>query len=231
MKICVIPARGGSKRIPKKNIKHFHGKPMIAYSIEGAIKSGCFDRVIVSTDDLEIANIAIKFGAEVPFIRPLAIADDFSTTMDVMRHAVSWCQSEQLELTHVCCIYATAPFLRAGDIKKGLELLKEKDVEFVFSATTFSFPIQRAIKLSSNGDVTMFSPEFENTRSQDLEDAYHDAGQFYWGTASSFSKGKGIFSSNSKCIILPRERVQDIDTPEDWDFAEGLFLSMRRNPG
>jgi len=223
MNIAIIPARGGSKRIPRKNIKPFHGKPIIAYSIEAAKRSNCFDKIIVSTDDQEIADIAIKYGAEVPFIRPLEIADDHSTTIAVIQHALTWCESAQWQIDNVCCIYPTAPFLLSEDIQQGLEKLSQPDVEYAFSATAFSFPIQRAIALSEESSVSMFSPEHANTRSQDLQQGYHDAGQFYWGKKSAFLLGKAIFATHSKAIILPRKRVQDIDTFEDWEFAEHLF--------
>lgn len=223
MNIAIIPARGGSKRIPRKNIKLFHDKPMIAYSIEAAQKSGCFDKIIVSTDDQEIANVAKEFGAEVPFIRPADIANDFATTLDVMQHAIRWCQEQQWDIEKVCCIYATAPFILPEYIQNGLVELSNNDVEYAFSATTFPFPIQRAISLDENNCVSMFAPEHANTRSQDLPEAYHDAGQFYWGKATAFLTGKAFFSEHSKAVILPRKRVQDIDTPEDWDLAETLF--------
>lgn len=223
MNIAIIPARGGSKRIPRKNIKEFHGKPMIAYSIETAQKSGCFDRIIVSTDDQEIADVALGYGAEVPFLRPSNISDDYATTMDVIQHSIQWCESQNIDVKFLCCIYATAPFILPSDLSAGLETLSDSNVEYVFSATSFAFPIQRAISLRKNGTVQMFQPEHLNTRSQDLEEAYHDAGQFYWGKASAFMQGRAIFSEHSKVVILPRKRVQDIDTLEDWDLAEALF--------
>lgn len=224
MKIAIIPARGGSKRIPRKNIKLFHGKPMIAYSIEAALSSGCFDKVIVSTDDQEIAEVAKQYGAEVPFIRPDDISDDHATTIDVIHHAVQWYEHQQVEIDYVCCLYATAPFVTAEDLKLGYQkLVSDKKVEFVFSATSFPFPIQRAIKLSTSGAVTMFAPENELVRSQDLEEAYHDAGQFYWGKKSAFLERKSFFSPHSRVVLLPRQRVQDIDTDEDWHFAETLY--------
>ena len=223
MKIAIIPARGGSKRIPRKNIKVFHGKPMIAYSIEAAKKSGCFDRIIVSTDDQEIADIALKYGAEVPFLRPADIANDYATTMDVMEHAIQFLAKQEINPEFICCIYATAPFILADDLFKGLEILNESKVEYVFSATSFPFPIQRAIKLTKQGDVKMFSEQYADTRSQDLIEAYHDAGQFYWGRTSAFIARKAIFAEHSKVVLLPRKRVQDIDTVEDWELAEALF--------
>ncbi|MEZ9778842.1 pseudaminic acid cytidylyltransferase [Vibrio sp. 10N.261.54.A5] len=227
MKIAIIPARGGSKRIPRKNIKDFHGKPMIAYSIEAALTSGCFDKVIVSTDDAEIAEVARAYGADTPFLRPVNISDDYATTMDVMEHAIQWCLKEGWELEAVCCLYATAPFVRASDLQKGHDLLNNSDAEYVFSATSFPFPIQRAIKLDNSGSVSMFSPENELVRSQDLEEAYHDAGQFYWGRSEAFLNKLSVFSPHSKVVLLPRSRVQDIDTLEDWVSAEHLFSIMR----
>ena len=223
MNIAIIPARGGSKRIPRKNIKIFHGKPMIAYSIEAALKSRCFDRIIVSTDDQEIADTALKYGAEVPFLRPAAIADDYATTMDVMEHAIQYLAKEKISPEFICCIYATAPFILADDLRKGLGMLNQPKVEYAFSATSFPFPIQRAIKLTGQGDVKMFSEQYADTRSQDLVEAYHDAGQFYWGRTSAFIARKAIFDEHSKVVLLPRKRVQDIDTVEDWELAEALF--------
>jgi len=223
MNIAIIPARGGSKRIPRKNIKHFHGKPMIAYSIEAAQQSGCFDKILISTDDQEIADIALQYGAEVPFLRPADISDDFATTMDVMQHAINWCLGEGWHVDKLCCIYATAPFILPEYIQQGLQLLKDEEVEYVFSATTFPFAIQRAITLNADARVNMIYPEHLNTRSQDLQETYHDAGQFYWGNGSAFLMGKAIFADHSKAVLLPRKRVQDIDTPEDWEFAESLF--------
>ncbi|MDW3167925.1 pseudaminic acid cytidylyltransferase [Vibrio sp. Y184] len=227
MKVAIIPARGGSKRIPRKNIKAFHGKPMIAYSIEAAIASGCFDKVIVSTDDTEIAVVAEAHGAYVPFLRPADISDDYATTMDVMAHAIHWCQDEGWDIDAVCCLYATAPFVLPKDLQQGYALLQGEGVQFAFSATSFPFPIQRAIKLDSDGSVSMFAPENEQVRSQDLEEAYHDAGQFYWGKTRAFLEKYSIFSPHSKAVLLPRNRVQDIDTPEDWELAESLFSVLK----
>ncbi|PJC86298.1 pseudaminic acid cytidylyltransferase [Vibrio sp. HA2012] len=226
MKVAIIPARGGSKRIPRKNIKLFHGKPMIAYSIDAALQSGCFDKVIVSTDDHEIAAVAREYGAEVPFIRPESISDDYATTMDVMQHAITWCEEQGWDIDIVCCLYATAPLVTSTDLVEGLQRLEKDNAEFVFSAATFSFPIQRAIKLSDTGAVSMFEPSKEQVRSQDLEEAYHDAGQFYWGRKAAFLERKSIFAPHSRVVLLPRSRVQDIDTLEDWEFAEALFSTL-----
>ncbi len=228
MNIAIIPARGGSKRIPRKNIKSFHGKPLIAYSIEAAQKSDCFERIIVSTDDHEIAEVAKSYGAEVPFLRPAEIANDFATTLDVMKHAVTWCQKSEMCVVNVCCIYATAPFLLPQYIQQGLKSLTTNSVKYAFSATSFNFPIQRAIKLDQNNLVHMFQPEHLNTRSQDLKEAYHDAGQFYWGTAEAFLEKAAFFAEHSVAIKLPRKRVQDIDTPEDWELAELLYKVLNK---
>lgn len=226
MRIAIIPARGGSKRIPRKNIKLFHGKPIIAYSIEAAKQSGCFDKIIVSTDDQDIADIALKYGAEVPFLRPANISDDHATTMDVIQHAIEWCEKQSWDVDLVCCIYATAPFVLPEYINQGLSELVSSKADYAFSVTTFAFPIQRAISLSAEGAVNMFSPEYADTRSQDLDEAYHDAGQFYWGKTSAFKEGKTIFSKYSKAVVMPRVRVQDIDTQEDWDLAEALYSAL-----
>jgi N-acylneuraminate cytidylyltransferase len=227
MRLAIIPARGGSKRIPRKNIKLFHGKPMIAYSIAAAQQSGCFDQIILSTDDAEIAAVGRDYGAEVPFTRPAQLANDHATTMDVIQHALRWADAQGLAIEQACCIYATAPFLTPESLQRGLEALNSGDLDYAFSATTFAFPIQRAIGINKQGEVRMFAPEHANTRSQDLEEAYHDAGQFYWGRAEAFREGRAIFSNHSKAIVLPRRRVQDIDTPEDWLFAEALFNELR----
>ncbi len=223
MNIAIIPARGGSKRIPRKNIKDFHGKPIIAYSIETAKQSGCFDRIIVSTDDKEIAAVAETYGAEVPFIRPAKISDDHATTMDVIQHSIKYFTEQSYKPALVCCIYPTAPFLLPEHLRQGQVELNNSEVEYVFSATSFSYPIQRAFNVTDMGRIQMFYSKYSVTRSQDLTEAYHDAGQFYWGKASAFIQGKPFFAKHSKAFILPRKRVQDIDTPEDWELAEALF--------
>jgi pseudaminic acid cytidylyltransferase len=223
MNIAIIPARGGSKRIPRKNIKEFHGKPIIAYSIEAAKQSGCFDRIIVSTDDEEIVGVARAYGADVPFLRPSKISDDHAVTMDVIQHAIKYCTEQGCKPTLVCCIYPTAPFLLPEYLRQGLLELDNSEVEYAFSATSFPYPVQRAFNITDMGRVGMFDSKYSVTRSQDLTEAYHDAGQFYWGKASAFIQGKAIFAEHSKAVILPRKRVQDIDTPEDWELAEALF--------
>lgn len=228
MKLAVIPARGGSKRIPRKNIKPFAGKPMIAWSIEAALRSDCFDRVIVSTDDAEIANMARHCGAEVPFIRPANLADDHTGTTPVVAHAVQWQADQGAVVDAVCCIYATAPFVQPADLKHGLEALYRSGADYAFSVTSFAFPIQRALRVGADERVEMFHPEHFNTRSQDLEEAWHDAGQFYWGRAEAWLAGKQLFGRDATPVALPRYRVQDIDTPEDWERAEWMFKALNR---
>lgn len=227
MKVAIIPARGGSKRIPRKNIKDFCGKPMIAWSIEAAQKSQCFDRIIVSTDDDEIAETAKKYGAEIPFMRPLSLANDYTGTIPVIRHAIESINTQNSPVSLACCLYATAPFVSSDDLKKGLKTLKHTEADYAFSVTSYPFPIQRAIRLNNVGRIEMFQPEHFNTRSQDLEEAYHDAGQFYWGTAEAWLHEKIIFSASSVPILIPRHRVQDIDTHQDWLRAEIMFNTVK----
>jgi len=218
--LVVIPARGGSKRIPRKNIRPFRGRPMIAWSIEAARAAGCFDRILVSTDDEQIAAVACSHGAEVPFLRPAHLADDHATTQAVVMHAVQWCEQQGLAAQAVCCLYATAPFVQPADLAAGAQLLQQAPAgSFVFTVTSFPFPIQRAIRINAAGRSAMIQPEHFNTRSQDLEEAFHDAGQFYWARPQAWESSQSIFDDGLP-IILPRWRVQDIDTEEDWMQAE-----------
>jgi len=226
MKLAVIPARGGSKRIPRKNIKPFGGLPMIAWSVRAAVASGCFDRIIVSTDDNEIAQVAQAYGAEVPFMRPLELSDDHTGTMAVIAHAIAWQNEHGPCATDVCCIYATAPFVQASDITRGYDVLRSSGADYAFSVTSYAFPIQRAIRITPHQRVAMFQPEHFNTRSQDLEEAWHDAGQFYWGKAQAWLTQQALFTEAAAPVPLPRYRVQDIDTPEDWERAEWLRKCM-----
>jgi N-acylneuraminate cytidylyltransferase len=226
MRLAVIPARGGSKRIPRKNIKLFCGKPMIAWSIEVALQSGCFDRVLVSTDDPEIAQVAQAHGAEVPFVRPPELSDDHTVTIPVIAHATQWYADHGAPATQVCCIYATAPFVQVFDLQSGLELLQSSGADYAFSVTSYAFPIQRAIRITPDQRVEMFQPDQLNTRSQDLEEAWHDAGQFYWGQAAAWLAQKPLFTHQATVVRLPRHRVQDIDTPEDWTRAELMFKAL-----
>ena len=227
MNICVIPARGGSKRILRKNIKEFNGKPIIAYSIEAALKSNCFDQVIVSTDDNEIAEVAKKYGAQVPFLRPDELSNDYAGTIPVIKHAIEWMEDNKSSVENVCCLYATAPFIRPQIISQAYQQLNNSKADYCFSVTSFVFPIQRAIKIVEKNKVSMFYPEHFNTRSQDLEEAYHDAGQFYWGKAQAFKDELPIFTEVATSYILPRYLVQDIDTPEDWIRAEAMHRVLQ----
>lgn len=225
--LAIIPARGGSKRIPRKNIRSFGSKPMIAHSIDAALESKIFDRVLVSTDDEEIAKIAESFGAEAPFRRPAELSHDHAPTLPVIAHAIQWWESHRAPVTYACCIYATAPFLRPKYLREGLRVLHESsDAEFAFSVTTYAFPILRAVRVLQNGRVEMFWPENEMKRSQDLPEAFHDAGQFYWGRRDAFFRNEGVFSAKSYPVLLPRHLVQDIDTPEDWERAERMFKAL-----
>ncbi|VVQ27724.1 CMP-N,N'-diacetyllegionaminic acid synthase [Pseudomonas fluorescens] len=222
--VAIIPARGGSKRIPRKNLKPFDGVPMIVRSIRTALDCGLFDQVVVSTDDEEIADVARAHGAQVPFVRPVELADDFTGTAAVIVHALS-----QLPIfDYVCCIYATAPLLQARYLRQGHELLvQHPDKSFAFSVAGFGFPVQRALTLDEQGALTSLYPEFRTTRSQDLPEAYQDAGQFYWGRTEAWLRGDVLFSSASLPVILPRYLVQDIDTPEDWKRAEYLYAALK----
>jgi len=219
MRVAIIPARGGSKRIPRKNIKPFAGLPIIAHSIKAAIESNLFDRIIVTTDDEEIADVARSFGAEIPFIRPKELSDDHTATIPVIAHAVQTLQ-KQCVIDAACCIYATAPFIRPQDIVTAYNALITHNKQYAFPVTTFPFPIFRGVKRDDAGNIEMFWPQHFATRSQDLEEAYHDVGQFYWGTPDAWLSGRAIFSDAATTIVLPRHLVQDIDTPEDWHRAE-----------
>jgi N-acylneuraminate cytidylyltransferase len=225
----VIPARGGSKRIPRKNVREFRGKPIIAWSIEAALRSGCFDRIVVSTDDDEIAEVAVRHGAEAPFRRPPELADDHAPTLPVVAHAVDWLRAHGAAPDAVCCIYATAPLVAAQDLRRGLELLLGSGVDYVFTCTTFPFPVQRALTRDPSGRIAMLHPEHAATRSQDLPEAFHDAGQFYWGTADAWTGRRPIYG-RALPLMIPRHRVQDIDTPEDWARAELLHRLLSEDP-
>ena len=225
MAVCVIPARGGSKRIPRKNVALFHGRPMIAWSIAAAQASGVFSRIVVSTDDAEIASVAWAEGADVPFLRPAALSDDQTATVPVIAHA-----AEILGLgpeMPLCCLYATAPLVQPGDLRAGHDLLDQPGTTYVISVTSFGFPIQRALRRAADGRVEMMDPSQMATRSQDLEEAWHDAGQFYWARAATWVAQTPVFAKGARGLPLPRHRVQDIDTPEDWKRAEALFALMQ----
>lgn len=226
--LAIIPARGGSKRIPRKNIKDFLGKPIIAYSIETALNSGLFDEVMVSTDDQEIAEVAKKYGAQVPFMRSKKNSDDHSTTADVISEVLDEYKKRSQHFDVFCCIYPTAPLITQENLKSGLELLVEKKFDSVLPVVQFSFPIQRAFKMM-NKRIEMMWSENMNVRSQDLPKTYHDNGQFYWMWTDKFLKNKKIFEANSGAIVLDDLMVQDIDNMEDWKLAEFKYRFIYRN--
>jgi N-acylneuraminate cytidylyltransferase len=225
--IAVLPARGGSRRIPRKNVRPFCGRPMMAWAIEAALSSRLFDHVLVSTDDPEIHDVAIQWGAECPFERPPALADDHATTGDVMAHATARILDAGWQPDAVCCIYPTAPFLDSDDLRRGLEALTSGDWSFAVAATDFAAPIFRSFRQREDGGLEMFFPEHYGTRSQDLPRALHDAAQFYWGRPSAWLEKKRAFDRWSVPVLIPRWRVQDIDEPDDWVRAELMFSHLR----
>ena len=226
MNIAVIPARGGSKRIPGKNIKNFCGRPMIAWAIETAKNSNLFDHIIVSTDDEEIADIAMASGAEVPFMRPSKLADDFAATVPVIAHAAKACKSCGWEVEYICCIYPCTPLLQTIDLVAALDLLKKRDVDYVYPVTEYAHPIQRAMRRLANGQMQFITPQYALGRTQDMEKTYHDAGQFYWGKTSAWLDHKEK-QSNGFGMPIPSWKVVDIDTVDDWKRAEILFKMLR----
>ncbi|MDA7785193.1 pseudaminic acid cytidylyltransferase [Pseudomonadales bacterium] len=227
MNICIIPARGGSKRIPRKNIKQFGGKPMIEWSISAAIKANCFDRIIVSTDDIEISNFAESMGVEVPFIRPPSLSEDYTSTGAVVKHALEWLKLPDISKVNACCLYATAPFVTSSDICQSLSILDPLVSDFVLPVTSYAFPVQRALVVDkSTMFLEMREPAHFSSRSQDLEESFHDAGQFCWGLAEAWISGDTPFQRKTLPYNLPRFRVQDIDTYEDWDRAELLHKAL-----
>lgn len=227
MNIAIIPARGGSKRIPRKNIKLFHGRPIISYSIEAALKSGLFEKVIVSTDNEEIKSISEKYGAIVPFKRPKKLSDDFTGTHEVIKHAVKKLIAKNFQFDFACCIYATAPFISKRDLFEGFKIIKNKKYKSVFAATDFSYPIQRSFFMEDDG-VKMFFPENYEKRSQDFKKAYHDAGQFYWSSKEDWLDEAPKLDKNCFPVTIPSWRVQDIDNIDDWNRAENIF-ELKKN--
>lgn len=225
MSLAIIPARGGSKRIPRKNIKPFHGKPMIGYAIEAALASKAFDRVIVSTDDAEIAEIAKAHGAECPFIRPPELADDHTPTVPVIAHAIQACDAKGWIFEDVCCIYPGVPFISTEDLRTAHAQLVGTGAHYVFPVTGFPSPIQRALRRLPDGKVKPFQPEHAATRTQDLEPGYFDVGQFYWGRKQAWLDSLNIHL-NGTTIVIPEWRVVDIDTPADWERAELVYSAL-----
>jgi pseudaminic acid cytidylyltransferase len=230
MNIAVIPARGGSKRIPGKNIKIFHGLPVIAYAIKAAKECGVFREVFVSTDNEEIAEVARSFGATIPWLRSKDLSDDHSTTINVMQDAVKKLKTNFSELEYACCIYPATPLLQPSFISKGFQILEDGNWDYVFSASRTGTPPERMFSLNSGNLVEMHSPKHQATRTQDFLPSYHDAGQFYFGRSSSWESGLQIFSSKSTIVEIPRELSVDIDTLDDWHYAERLFETQRREP-
>jgi len=218
--LCIIPARGGSKRIPRKNIKNFLGKPIIAYSIEAAINSGLFDEVMVSTDDKEIAEIAIKYGAKIPFLRTDKTANDYAPTFDVIEEVLVKYKELNKTFDFTCCLYACAPFVTGRKLTDSFKILKKNKFDSIFPVMTFGFPIQRALKMGSDNKIDFFYPEFSLTRSQDLPQSYHDAGQFYWMNTEKCLQQKKIITDNAGSIIVSELEGQDIDNEIDWKLAE-----------
>lgn len=226
--LAIIPARGGSKRIPRKNIKNFHGKPLIAYSIELALSTNLFNKIIVSTEDEEIAEIAKQYGAETPFMRPGNLADDFTGIEAVRDHAVQYFKELGEHYEYSCMIFATAPLLMKKYLLQGFDAIKNSNAFNAFGVSSFPFPIQRTFKIKDNNRCQMFTPEHYMTRSQDLEEAYQDAGQFYWTNWKNKSEEGYLYSNDSIPIVIPRHLVQDIDTPEDWRFAELMYETIQK---
>lgn len=223
--VAIIPARGGSKRIPGKNIKEFAGLPIIAYSIRASQQAGVFDRIIVSTDSDDIARVATQHGAEAPFRRPAELADDHTGTDAVILHTLGWLAEHGSPARYACCIYATAPFVRHADIRRGLELLREKQATSTLSVATYPYPILRSLKLNDRGRIEMVWPENFAARSQDLPEVFHDAAQFYWCDVAKYTRERCMYSEDALPVFVPRHLVQDIDTPEDWETAERMFVA------
>lgn len=225
MKIAIIPARGGSKRIPGKNIKDFAGRPLISLSITAAIQTGLFDEVIVSTDSEAIAEVAVQAGATVPFVRPPELADDFALTAPVLRHAVEWLLANGREIEYFCCIYAN-PFVTSKNLLRAFQLLKDKNATGVMPVATFESPVYRGMKITQPEGLEYIFPEFAATRSQDLPEVYHDAGQFYWWNCQKFLVANHPTLEGRIPCIIPRYLVQDLDTMEDWKTAELLYSAL-----
>ena len=219
-KVAIITARGGSKRIPRKNIKDFLGKPIIAYSIEAALQSNLFDEVMVSTDDEEIATIARLYGTKVPFMRSPKNSDDYATTVDVLLEVLEQYQALDTQFTHGCCLYPTAPFITSALLNESFDLLEKENFDTVFPVVRFGNPIQRALTKDDSGKIAMMHPEYKLSRSQDLEKAYFDSGQFYWFNAQKLLTQKSLWTDNTGVIEIDEHKVQDIDNLTDWKLAE-----------
>ena len=223
MNLCIIPARGGSKRIPRKNVKPFMGKPMLAYSIETAQKTGLFDEIMVSTDDMEIASVARQYGANVPFMRTEETANDFATTADVLIEVISKYKELGQEYDNFCCFYATAPLVQSKDVVSAFEMLQQSDFTCVYPVVQFSYPIWRCLDLAEDGTMNRHWPEYENSRSQDLPKEYHDTGTFYWYKTKEWMSGDIKIGG----IVVDETSVQDIDTETDWKLAEMKYELLK----
>ena len=228
MRIAVIPARGGSKRIKDKNIRSFAGKPIISWAINNALKTGIFDKVLVSTDSKKIMNVALNLGAHVPFLRPSQLSGDYASTASVISHAIDWFEGRGETLSEVCCIYPVTPFLKKEDLLRGLKALNKNKDRFVYSITSYPHPIQRALTINDTGLVESINKKSTKLRTQDLDDTYHDAGQFYWATTKVWKSKSNILEEQSVGIFIPRYRAIDIDTWEDWEFAENIFKANHK---
>tara|TARA_Y100001958_G_C21230763_1_gene556483 strand:+ start:1538 stop:2242 length:705 start_codon:yes stop_codon:yes gene_type:complete len=225
--VAIITARGGSKRIPGKNIKNFLGKPLISYSIEAALQSELFEEVMVSTDSEEIAEIAKKSGAQVPFLRSNKNSDDYSGTADVLLEVLKAYQKEGKTFDHFCCIYPTAPFVTAQKLKDSHKLFQEQTADFCVTVTEYSYPVQRRLSLKESGEVFFTCPEYLTKRSQDLEKQYHDVGQIYWGQPEALEREKYLFGGKCVAFVVPPLEAQDIDQPEDWELAEFKYRFLK----
>ncbi|MDI1293631.1 MAG: pseudaminic acid cytidylyltransferase [Methylobacter sp.] len=226
MRIAIIPARGGSKRIPRKNIKPFYGKPMIAWAIETARASGLFEHIVVTTDDAEISALARTWGTETPFVRPAELADDYTPTVPVVAHAIGACQSLGWQVDQVCCIYPAVPFMQSTDLVAALQMLETNDTDYVFPVAAYPSAIQRALRQLPNGLMAPFYSQYASTRTQDLELAYYDVGQFYWGRSQAWLEGKNVHQYGMG-LVIPSWRVVDIDNTEDWHRAELMYAAFK----
>lgn len=223
--VCIITARGGSKRIPRKNVRDFCGKPMLAYSVETAVTSGIFDVVMVSTDDDEIADVAREYGAEVPFMRSEATSNDFATTADVLCEVLSEYDKRSTKFDTMCCLYPTAPFVQVSELKEASGMI-EAGASSVIPVTSFDFPPLRGFRVAEDGSLEYAFPEYAQTRSQDLPEMVHDCGRFYFAKVASFLESGSFITDKTKSLRIPSRLVQDIDTPEDWEMAEQKYRAM-----
>jgi N-acylneuraminate cytidylyltransferase len=226
MRIAIIPARGGSKRIPRKNVREFHGKPIIAYSIETALKSKLFDIVMVSTDDQEIADLAKSIGAEVPFLRSTKNSDDFATTSDVLAEVIQYYKEQGTDLMNVCCLYPTSPLINDNDLKEAHNKFNEGEFDVLMSSVEYSFPIQRAFHLNGSNEIQLIQPEYIHSRSQDLKSSFHDAGAFYFFRVDPFMQHRTLWQGRIGAFVMPESKVQDIDCLEDWKIAEAKYTKL-----